>query len=364
MDLNRNFGFNWGYDNLGSSPNPSSETYRGPSAFSEPETQAQRDLVTALKPATGLCFHAYSELLHPPLGLHRRCTPPDSMAFWEWDDEATLGSAYFAGEGPRVLYVTNGDFNDWSYGDTLAKPRCFSWTPEIGIESDGFWPAPSRIVPLAQENLRKCYTVAAIAGPYVRVESSSLAARRADRRPAHAARRARAQPGPGGHAREPHGHAGPRSTRARRSLPGGATVPYPALPSLTSGDATDGATFLVAAADTVTLGRMLRFEVSFTADGGYFSRDTVELLVGRPTTVLLEPCEALTNWTASSCLGRGLDRRAPSGPLLRRQPRRRLSGRTRTSRSRTRGGSTSRRACTPGRSSRRAGWPSRPTTAR
>jgi murein tripeptide amidase MpaA len=34
VDLNRNFGYMWGYDDLGSSPIPSSETYRGPSAFS------------------------------------------------------------------------------------------------------------------------------------------------------------------------------------------------------------------------------------------------------------------------------------------------------------------------------------------
>ena len=35
VDLNRNFGYKWGYDNYGSSPDPWSETYRGPSAFSD-----------------------------------------------------------------------------------------------------------------------------------------------------------------------------------------------------------------------------------------------------------------------------------------------------------------------------------------
>ncbi len=44
VDLNRNFGYAWGYDNIGSSPTPSDETYRGPSAFSEPESQAIRNL--------------------------------------------------------------------------------------------------------------------------------------------------------------------------------------------------------------------------------------------------------------------------------------------------------------------------------
>ena len=39
VDLNRNFPTKWGYDNEGSSPDPVSLTYRGPSPASEPETQ-------------------------------------------------------------------------------------------------------------------------------------------------------------------------------------------------------------------------------------------------------------------------------------------------------------------------------------
>lgn len=45
VDLNRNFGFHSGTG--GSSANPTDDTYRGPSAFSEPESSAVRDLVEA-----------------------------------------------------------------------------------------------------------------------------------------------------------------------------------------------------------------------------------------------------------------------------------------------------------------------------
>ena len=68
----------------------------------------------------------------------------------------------------------NGEFNDWTYGETTIKPRAFTWTPEVGGPDDGFWPVPSRIVPIAVENLRHCYYVASIAGPYVRVERSNV----------------------------------------------------------------------------------------------------------------------------------------------------------------------------------------------
>ena len=40
VDLNRNFAYKWGYDNEGSSPDPTSETYRGTGPNSEPETKA------------------------------------------------------------------------------------------------------------------------------------------------------------------------------------------------------------------------------------------------------------------------------------------------------------------------------------
>ena len=45
VDLNRNYGYSWGANNTGSSPDPCSTTYRGTEEFSEPETAAVRDFV-------------------------------------------------------------------------------------------------------------------------------------------------------------------------------------------------------------------------------------------------------------------------------------------------------------------------------
>ena len=68
VDLNRNFGFAWGYDNLGSSPTPGSETYRGPSAFSEPESQAVRDLALLKNYKTHFNLHSYQNAFLYPWG--------------------------------------------------------------------------------------------------------------------------------------------------------------------------------------------------------------------------------------------------------------------------------------------------------
>lgn len=67
VDLNRNYGYEWGVDDTGSSGLPCEEDYRGKSAFSEPETQGIRDFVVAhpnLKIA--LNFHAWGNLLVVP----------------------------------------------------------------------------------------------------------------------------------------------------------------------------------------------------------------------------------------------------------------------------------------------------------
>src|SRR5205085_9403103 len=45
VDLNRNWGYQWGGE--GASTACNNETYRGPSAFSEPETQVMRNFVQA-----------------------------------------------------------------------------------------------------------------------------------------------------------------------------------------------------------------------------------------------------------------------------------------------------------------------------
>jgi carboxypeptidase T len=71
IDLNRNFGYMWGYNNSGSSNIPSDETYRGTSAFSEPETQAYRDFVNSKNFKTTLNYHTYSNLLLYPWGIHK-----------------------------------------------------------------------------------------------------------------------------------------------------------------------------------------------------------------------------------------------------------------------------------------------------
>ncbi|MCK5033721.1 MAG: immune inhibitor A, partial [Calditrichia bacterium] len=165
VDLNRNYGYNWGYDNSGSSPYPSDQTYRGTAAFSELETQVIRDFCNTHNFANALNYHTYSNLLLMPWGYENIYTP-DSSNFMNYAQIMTQYNGYEYGMSGVILYNVNGDANDWMYGEQTTKSKILAMTPEVGSSSDGFWPATNRIIPLAQENLFPNIFYSHVAGGY------------------------------------------------------------------------------------------------------------------------------------------------------------------------------------------------------
>jgi carboxypeptidase T len=164
VDLNRNFGYAWGYDNIGSSPTPSDETYRGPSAFSEPECQAIRNLAIQRSYKTYFNMHTYGGYILYPWGYIDAETP-DSLAYREFAALLTSQSGYLYGSGSELLgYPSNGSIRDWMYGEQTLKGKTFGYTIEIG---DDFWPSQSQIFPIAQQNLSTMIYQTHLAGAYV-----------------------------------------------------------------------------------------------------------------------------------------------------------------------------------------------------
>ncbi|KAA3610051.1 MAG: T9SS C-terminal target domain-containing protein [Calditrichaeota bacterium] len=169
VDLNRNYGHEWGYDDDGSSPSPGSDTYRGTSGFSEPETQVMRDLCNAHNFKFALNYHTYSNLLIYPWGYIGSFETPDSLLFRQYSADMTQYNNYLAGTGDQTVgYLVNGDSDDWMYGEQISKNKIFSMTPEVGTGADGFWPDQSRIYPQVQENVYPNLFVAWAAGGLVR----------------------------------------------------------------------------------------------------------------------------------------------------------------------------------------------------
>ncbi len=171
VDINRNYPYMWGFNDSGSSPYGSSEDYRGPSAGSEPETQAMMAFVNAHRIRTHDSIHTYSNLLLYPWGY--TATPsPDDAVFATMAAAMTRDNGYTSGSPADILYDVNGGAIDWVYGETAQHERVLSFSTEIGGDSDGFWPAEDRRGALFQENLWPHLYLLRAAGPYTGVHSA------------------------------------------------------------------------------------------------------------------------------------------------------------------------------------------------
>lgn len=153
VDLNRNWGYQWGGE--GASTNPNNDTYRGPSAFSEPETQVMRDLITSLpRLKAHIDFHSYSQLILSPYG-YTIDVPLDNPIFTVLNDTMAQGIAsihgmtYIGGPSYTTIYPASGVSPDWLYG-ARGVP---GWTIELrDLGQTGFVLPAEQIIPTAEEN--------------------------------------------------------------------------------------------------------------------------------------------------------------------------------------------------------------------
>ncbi|HBZ00941.1 MAG TPA: hypothetical protein DEO84_06420 [candidate division Zixibacteria bacterium] len=151
VDLNRNFSYFWGYDDNGSSPYPSAETYRGATPASEPEITGVQNFVNEHDFAIVLNYHAYGNLFLFPWGYYNvEC---DDYSLYDTLGAVAESIGYSVGSPWELLYNVNGDIVDWSYGEDRLHKKCISQVIEVGNDYDGFWPQLNRIGPLIGENI-------------------------------------------------------------------------------------------------------------------------------------------------------------------------------------------------------------------
>jgi hypothetical protein len=174
VDMNRNFSYKWGYDNSGSSPDPTASTYRGPAPFSEPEAQAVRDLAILHNYGTHFNMHSWQDAYLYPWGyILQQC--PDSLIYREFASDMSAINGYSYGTSGEILgYQSNGSVRDYVYGEQIEKNKIFGYTIEIGNSDDYFWPSQSRIFPIAQMNVGSNMYHAFVAGEYVKLENPNI----------------------------------------------------------------------------------------------------------------------------------------------------------------------------------------------
>jgi hypothetical protein len=138
-DLNRNFGYRWGGGGR-TSANPAAITYRGPSAFSAPESRRVRDFLASRvvggrqQITAGISFHEYGRLVMWPYGYTLANIPVD-MTVDDHNALVAIGRHIAATNGYRAeqasdLYISSGTSRDYEYGTY----RIFAYTIELSVK--------------------------------------------------------------------------------------------------------------------------------------------------------------------------------------------------------------------------------------
>ncbi|KAI9554075.1 hypothetical protein GHT06_019347 [Daphnia sinensis] len=151
VDLNRNFDFKWG--GPGSSSNPCSQVYKGPSAFSEPETLAYSNFISSKSNEIKLylSLHSSGQLIMLPWGYERNTFPSD------YDEMLTLAKnaackfrkfTYKVGNKVDLLYQASGNSADW------AKSIGIKYVYSVELPINGFILPASNILPVSQDFFR------------------------------------------------------------------------------------------------------------------------------------------------------------------------------------------------------------------
>jgi hypothetical protein len=117
VDLNRNYGYQWGYDDVGSSPDPSMDTYRGTAGFSEAETQMMKAFCEEYQFTLGIDYHCYSNVLLFPWGYTSDLLTPDSSLYNAYSELMTRQNAYPSGlrflEYRIFVQLTSRQISSW-----------------------------------------------------------------------------------------------------------------------------------------------------------------------------------------------------------------------------------------------------------
>jgi hypothetical protein len=143
VDLNRSFAEKWGWDNEGSSPLPSDQTYRGPGPNSEPETKALNNLFRRIGFEFVVNYHSAAELLLYGIGWQVNTpSPDDQITVALAGDDAHPAVPGYDPDISAELYTTNGDTDSHAqvrFGSIGFTPEMTTCQVASAIDPDDQW---------------------------------------------------------------------------------------------------------------------------------------------------------------------------------------------------------------------------------
>ncbi|KAF9186279.1 Carboxypeptidase A4 [Haplosporangium sp. Z 767] len=154
IDPNRNWGYMW--NSGGSSGNPCSEAYHGPSAFAAKEPKMVADYILKKDNVVAyIDFHAYSQLWMSPFGSDCSKAPKDNEDIIEAATVAAKalkdvhGKKFAVGSVCNIIYQASGGSLDWTYGVAGVK---YSFAVELRDQGrHGFLLPEEEIIPSSEE---------------------------------------------------------------------------------------------------------------------------------------------------------------------------------------------------------------------
>ena len=295
VDPNRNYPFEW--VGPGSSTDPCNDTYRGPSAGSEPEIAAHMNFINQHEFVTWNSYHSVVGCVLIPWAYVNQPTP-DDPTFRRLAAEMTRYNGYDYGTCYEMInYTVNGGSMDWGYDDSGQHPKIYSVSTEVG--GSDFWPQQSEREGLIEENIHADITLCLAAGACALLEDVAVSE-------------------PGGNGHFDPGEAGSLVPTVY-NLGVEATAedviatllcddPYVSLTdaAIAIGDIPAGES-VTASADPFDLtidptcpeGREVTFTIRLTAAGGFLMENTIALMIGQAPVLYGNDFEAAGDaWVA------------------------------------------------------------------
>lgn len=192
VDLNRNWGIDWsqcdepivGDPTSCGSDDPFEDTYYGPSAFSEPETQAIRNFVYTHHLVAMIDQHAFGPYYSLPFGRPslptNTMTIADSRFYTQLSGAMGTYNGMRAGNSPQALgYEVAGGVKDWMLKGNIGtgtKGKVYGLTGEGGAGGGtggsygSFWAPAGEIINLCKGMVYQNIQLAFAVGSYVNLQ--------------------------------------------------------------------------------------------------------------------------------------------------------------------------------------------------
>ena len=288
VDLNRNYDYGWG-NNSGSSNDPTSETYRGPSPGSEPETQAIKNFIAQINPKISFSMHSYAGRYLNPYGYNDSTISYDIYS--EFSSDFAASNNYLYGTVKEMLdYYSSGTTRDY-----LHSHGTYCWTPEVG--GTDFWPLQSEIIPVANENLYGMKYLSWVGGAFADLQNYKISgkgyANRNDTLSLQITLKNR------GLSMTAKNVTIDVSSLYINAVPVNATVSYDSIPVRQSKSNSTGLIKFRLTSAAVVMDEM-KFVISVKQEGIETSKDTIRVNVGKPNILFSDNAENGTSrWTKS-----------------------------------------------------------------